>query len=455
MMKDHFGNAYFKTGVGNYFGKDLLTPLIDESHTQGMKLFAYYSVGLDNWAYQAHPEWQRRDVVVPDELSLFRFHAVNVQSGYFDYMIQQLQDIAAAPVDGWFLDVCCDQFGNSTVESWRKIYEAIKHYRPNSKVGWNGAGLWDEERNRFSDFSSDEGWRYDTDSASAKFLRRLDKPFTIESPGSYVGLSWGTWSLKPSVVLQLEGAAVSANGGALSVGLNPLPDGTIMPAEIANLGLLWKFIADRESYFVDVRSAAEIALVIAKTTDEKWLETLHGLSEAMMDYQIDFNVVTPEADFDRFSLVILPGNVRLSENEQEQVRRFVERGGKLLAMGSSFGGLEKVLGIEERSFEEFPYSTSFAALTSSDLRRNMPDYPVLIRGTAMRVKASSGRSLSKVTVPIAEYTPSASFGWGYNPPGEQTNYDMVVLNRYGKGEAIYVAGAKWCHMVEATDCKSD
>jgi hypothetical protein len=172
-----------------------------------------------------------------------------------------------------------------------------------------------------------------------------------------------------------------------------------------------------------------------------WGPTLKGLHAAMMDYQIDFAVVMPQADLDRYALLILPGNLHLDEAARERVRRFVAQGGKLLAFGGAGAGLQDVLGIEAPHGEVFPYTALFAGLQAPQLRRSMLDYPVLMRGGAIRTRATTGTSLAKVIIPIAEYTPQTAFGWGYNPPGEQTDYDMIVRNRYGKGEAIYVAGS--------------
>ncbi|MBI4164997.1 MAG: alpha-L-fucosidase [Acidobacteria bacterium] len=449
-LKDHHGNAYFKTAVGNFDGKDLLTPLVEESHAQGMNFVAYYSVGWDNWAFHNHPEWRPESPKETTRIDLFL--SVDVQSGYLDYMLQHLKDIAAAPVDGWFLDVCCGgpAYGNSTAESQRRIYETIKHLRPNSLVTWNSAGGMDEELNKYSDFSSMEGWRPEAQSFVSRFMRRLDKPFTVESPGSYLG--WAGWALKPAALLQLEGAVVSANGGALAVGLNPFADGTINPAEVTNLGTLWKFIQEREEYFINTKPAAEIGILSPSGSKTWWTESwwlaMQGLHEALLDYQIDFGVARAQSDFEKYSLLILPADGKLSGAELERVIRFVEKGGKLLALGRSFAGLEKVLGIEVQGYGELPYTAAYAALKAPELKRNIPDYPVLIRGGAIRTKATTGTSLAKVINPIAEYTPHTFFGWSYpgprglgaNPPGEETGYDMIVKNRYGQGAAIYVAG---------------
>lgn len=455
MMKDHYGNAYFRTSSGSFFGRDLLTPLVEESHAQGIKLFAYYSVGLDSWAYENHRQWRRNDFRRSEAQrnSGFLFEPVDVQSGYLDYMLNQIGEIAQAPVDGWFLDVCCEYYGNANIDSLRRIYETIRQRRPESLITWNGSGGFQEELNGYSDFFSNEGWHYDQDSSIAKFLRRSEKPFTLESPGGYVGLSWGTWALKPPVLLQLEGAVVSAHGGALAVGLNPLADGTIKPAEIENLSSLWRFIQERETYFIGTKAAAEIALMLppqenADPQDDGrwqdksyWRSVLSGLHAALMDYQCDFGVVMPQSELERYQLVIVPSIVSLDEAAQERVRQFVAGGGKLLMLGGSVAGLHDVLGLKASRAEVFPYTALFAGLRATDLRRNMPDYPVMIRGGASRVTAATGTSLAKVIVPVAEHTPVTAFGFGYNPPGSETQYDMIVRNRYERGEAVYVAGS--------------
>ena len=446
-LKDHHGDAYFSTTVGNYYGRDLLAPLVEESHAQGMKLVAYYSVGLDSWAYEHHPEWRRADA--PRSPDKPEFGKVDVQSGYQQYMLRQLEDIAAQPVDGWFLDVAAfpSEFGNSTPQTIRTIHDTIKKHRPASLITWNGAGSQENEAlTQYSDFSSMEGWLPNDQSYVARNLRRLDKPFTEESPGSYRG--WGGWALKPASLLQLEGAVVSANGGALTVGLNPLPDGTVKTAEVENLRALWTFIAEREPYFLNTRSAAEVA-ILAPSGQSSF--STDGLHAALMDYQIDYAVVTPDSNWQSYSLLIVPGEGPSIPAVLERLRQFVRGGGTLLVLGMGYVGLEDVLGINVQGGASSRYSVAYAALKTPALARNIPDYPVLIRGKAVPAKASTGTSLAKVVNPIAEYTANSFVaGWdevgpgevglGSNPPGKETPYDMVVSNRFGHGRTLYVAG---------------
>jgi len=106
--------------------------------------------------------------------------------------------------------------------------------------------------------------------------------------------------------------------------------------------------------------------------------------------------------------------------------------------------LEDVLGVKVQDKGDSPYTVAYAALKSPALRRTIPDYPVLIRGKAIRVAASTGTSLAKVVDPVAEYTADQFvFGWqepgpggvglGVNPPGKESPFDMVVSHRFGKG----------------------
>ena len=446
-LKDHHGNAYFNTRVGNYYGKDLLTPLVEESHARGMKFVAYYSVGLDSWAYEHHPDWRRADA--PRSPDKPQFDKVNVQSGYLPYMLEQLEDIAALPVDGWFMDVGAfpSESGNSTPETIRTVYDTLKRLRPASLITWNNSGgLQNDALTRYSDFSSLEGWRANDQSYIARTLRRLDKPFTEETAGSY--RSWAGWALKPAPLLQLEGAVVSANGGALAVGLGPFPDGTVNSAELGNLGALWTFIRERERYFLNTRSAAEIAIL---ASPGKAAYAIDGLHEALMDHQIDYAVVTDESDWTKYSLLIVPGDAPSSAAEVERLRSFAGAGGKLLVLSQGYAGLEKVLGIEVQC-NETPYTVAYASLHAPALKKNIVDYPVLIRGRATQVQASTGTSLAKIVDPIAEYTVNRFvYGWdepgpqgvglGVNPPGKESAYDMVVSNRYGRGQTLYVAGS--------------
>src|SRR5262249_54052447 len=154
---------------------------------------------------------------------------------------------------------------------------------------------------QFSDFSSMEGHAPPMQSYKSKILRRLAKPFTEETPGSYEG--WTGWTLKPFPLLQLEAAVVSANGGALAIGLNPFPNGRVEPAEIQNLSSVWGFIQKREAYFLHTQSAAEIGVFLPPGPV---YAPLAGLHEALLDHQIDYAVITDDADWEKYTALIVP-----------------------------------------------------------------------------------------------------------------------------------------------------
>ncbi|MDK1030556.1 MAG: alpha-L-fucosidase [Planctomycetia bacterium] len=240
-IKDHHGISYNKTAVGNPHGIDLLKPLVDEAHAAGIKFIAYYSIGWDKWAWENHPDWR-----VADSKQQGIMNPVTTNSGYGDFALTQLEEIARdAEIDGIFLDIYVKDYGNDA-EYLKKICDVVKKHRPEAMITFNGAGGADDDLNQWADFSSMEahGWHYQYQSWVARALKREGKPVEIETPGHTLG--WAGWSPKPAAELMVEATAIAASGGSATIGLNPYPDGSILQAEIENMGKVWHWLESIE-----------------------------------------------------------------------------------------------------------------------------------------------------------------------------------------------------------------
>lgn len=424
-IKDHHGISYNKTEIGNFCGKEMLEPLVKESHAAGLKFIAYYSIGWDKWAWENYPDWR-----VPDSEQKGIRNPVNPDSGYGEFALRQLEEIAKKhEIDGVFLDIF-----NGDRKFLQKIVNVVKKYRTEALITFNGAGGGREELNPLIDFSSIEGHgpNYQHQSCISKVMQRENKPFEVTTPGHTLG--WAGWCPKPASMLILEAAVVSANGGSLTIGLNPYPDGSVSPLEIENLGKAWNWLKPREEYLVGAKCFADVAVLMPRYFD------LAGLHAALVDHHIQFDVIKPDVDFKKYKMIILHDEVDLDESTKDKVKDYVKDGGKLIAMYDSCSGLEDILGIEVSG--DIPYTTSYAGLKDESLTRHIIGMPVLIKGNAKMCKETTGESLASLIYPLAEYSDNTFFGWSpCNPPGEESSYPMIVHNSYGSGETLYIAAA--------------
>jgi hypothetical protein len=184
--------------------------------------------------------------------------------------------------------------------------------------------------------------------------------------------------------------------------------------------------------------------------------TALGICRALLQQHLQFGIVTSK-DLDRlenYRAIILPNVVMISEREAEAFRRYVAGGGNLYVsrntskissdgVGQKDFMLADVLGI---SYEgETAEKVTFAAPTG----RGKPlfgdfnaSYPVSLMYPMNKVRAHEGcEVLATITLPYTLSTDSRYSSMLSNPPGIATDYPAMTLNRFGKGSAVYAAGA--------------
>lgn len=422
--KDFWGISYYQTQIGHYYGRDLLRPLIEACHQADLKFIAYYCIYWDKFVWQHYPQWRAPGWMTIPKKDSGIIWPVSMDSGYKDYVYGQLEEIARDyEIDGMWLDMPAGNLIEMT--------SLIKKYRPQALVTWNNdltpqaVAAW---KNRHEDFLSVEahGPDYLNQSLIARLLRRAGKPFEITSPGTTQ--YWGGWSPKPVNMLKVEAAVVMANGGQLTVGLNPYPQGRVEPAEIENLGELWRWIEPREEYLINTQSCADVGVFACQSPE--------GLNATLVENHIQFAYLNEKDDLGRYRLLILPEGIELPS---EQIRDYVASGGKVLAFYKNYRGLEDVLGV--KALGEIPYTGCYARLTHPDITKSIIDYPLLLRdGKAVKCECAGGESFGSIVYPLAELSESTYVGFdAYNPPGEQSPYPMIVHHNFDKGETLYVA----------------
>lgn len=153
-------------------------------------------------------------------------------------------------------------------------------------------------------------------------------------------------------------------------------------------------------------------------------------------------------------MIVLPNVLMLDQAEADAFRAYVKNGGTLYA--SKYTSLvtpdgEKhsdfllgdVLGVSYagETQERFTYiapAQGQAALFGDATAQ----YPVGLRGTQIKVNARPGAQvLGTLTLPFTDTAEAVDFASIHSdPPGITTDSPALVINRYGKGQAIYVAG---------------
>lgn len=424
-IKDHHGIAYYPTKIGHFGGRDLLGPLVEASHNEGMRFVAYYSVNWDKWARENHPEWADPKQAASDVVQ-----SVRVDSGYRGYAVEQLGEIARhAPIDGIFLDIF-----DGPEDFLIELIHTVRRHRPNALFTFNNSHAENEGLNQHVDWGSIEGHapNYRAQDVLGRYMGRHGKPYEITTPGGVLG--WAHWSPKPASVLLTEGAIAASVGASITVGMNPRPDGFVPEGEFELLGQLWSHLAAVEPYLVRSLPVADTGVLVPGYQEQEILA-------ALVANHIQAVAVDAESDFDAYPVLIVPDfeSEKWPDDLVKRLRAHITRGGRVLAMHRAGQPLADLLGVEFTGRSR--YNTSYGEILSDDLRDGLVDSPVLVHHQASLVRATTGEVLAGLTLPECEYNSSASFfGWSpWNPPFQASGHPLVVEQRSNGRHTLFVA----------------
>jgi len=185
--------------------------------------------------------------------------------------------------------------------------------------------------------------------------------------------------------------------------------------------------------------------------------TMSNIGRMLLNSHVPYGVVTDKnlQQLDQFKVIIIPDFVIFSKEEAEAIAEFVKAGGGLyVSKGSGIykSGrcpeaaeiISKVLGISVEG--ETVESISYIAPTESGteiLSDHTAAYPMALHSTQLKVNVTGDATiLATTTLTYTDPADHTRFASAIsNPPGESTNNPAMTINTYGKGKAMFVAGA--------------
>ena len=325
------------------------------------------------------------------------------------------------------------------------------------------------------------------DSLQGSFVRKLfhnlseGLPYGFETT-SCVDLTNHT-AMKSAALLKNKVCASMADGGAF-VFIDAIdPVGTLNDAVYERMGGIFEETQVYEPYLggdlcqdVGVYLSTESKFDPAddgKAADAPDLSTRMphvdgalNACQSLIHAHMPFGVITKKnlADLSRHRVVVLPNVLMMDEEEVEAFREYVRAGGCLYA--SKYTSLTTKDGRRRSDFLLADiFGVSYLGETQEDFTYVAPadgaeelffgysqKYPLALPDTQMQVVAHPGtRVLGQLVLPYTDPADPIRFASIHsNPPGVPTNHPAIVLNRFGAGQAMYVAGA-----LENTDLHRD
>ena len=479
--KDQYGLTYFPTRAGtrhpNLRRPNLLGDLVQACASRGIRVQAYFTLGLDPQAAIRHPEWRQR---LPDgEFSSWGPAVPHMEfaSPYIEEMVMPQLDEAmeAAPgVAGFWFDICLyfgaayysaffDQYAAAHArvdadlqtrsrlayrilrETADKLNRHIARRMPGAQNYYNtlvtaGGG----ERAAFESATEVEAPPFfvnnDTMAVTLRYLRTLPVPVIgLTSRFQYPWTDIG--ALRTHDQILFDAASVIAAGGHISIGDHGHPHGRLEPLVYERIGAIYRYFEQMESWIDGTRPVAEAAVIT--NWDVKPENSIGEVPPAarcalrmLGEIGIQADLVGLDADLGRYRLVVWPGDQPADAALAARLRAFVQAGGRLLATGLAWRGLEDLFGIASVQPGQIPvknahwgdYVRPTAALPGLDPWRQVSYERLWIVTAASPTVALAERVLPVVTGRAPDHL-------GSTPPAPGTDADGGVIVR--RGGAIY------------------
>ncbi len=364
----NIGFSYYPTKIGiPYPGMsgDMFGSLLEECHKVGIRVTAYLNVGLNHELARHHADWLRVDregrIIRGDRTANF-FRTMCYNTGYHDYLLDTIREICAYDVDGIFCDCmglepcycdCCirdmlsagvDITDENAVRDFAyqvmlSISKDIREVVPSDKFLYlNGMPYYDVK-----DYDShieieclpSGGWGYDYFWAQASYARNIQKN-VLYMTGRFQA-SWGDFGgYKTKESIENDFYDALCNNIGVSLGDHMHPAKNLEKDIYTDLGDIYQRIKSYEPWTDEANYCADIGVI---TTSGGFLSHSYmGLARMLAELKYSFEIIHETMDFDRFSVLILPDDLRIDDLLAKKLQHYLASGKKIIASG--FSGLK-------------------------------------------------------------------------------------------------------------------
>jgi len=361
--KCHHGWSYYPTKAGaphpHLTRPDLMGEMIAGCTARGIEVPVYISVQWDERIARPRPEWRSMSAqnkvlfAAPDDTSAQNqlsaaWHTLCLSNrGYIDEQKAQTTEVLETyPVPGLFYDiltptdcVCTnclarmaadgrdpedpkDRRDNdlAILDEFRAEMTAHIHaIAPDVRVFYNAGHIAKWGRSRYDDYSHLEleslptgGWGYNHFPGSARYVDPLGLDF-LGHTGKF-HTAWGEFGgFKHPHALIYETAQMSALGSKCLVGDQLHPSGALNPDTYASIAPAYRRIRDLEPVLDGATYLAEVAILASeyfhRDAGARYRPADDGAAQMLLEAQVPFDIIGPEADLAKYRLLILPDDI--------------------------------------------------------------------------------------------------------------------------------------------------
>lgn len=484
------GWSYYNSETGPrhpHLDFDLLKEQIDACHEIKIQACIYFAVGHAETDGHRHPEWRlidkngkvksrgfQENAKPDDPLPEGTWTYLAPVDGYLDHMLKQIEEISKNyDVDGFWFDGVytypvaynaeilreMEQKGFNPKDDeavfrystykWNNFMERaseiIGKYHSNASIFFNGTTqLESEMRNvEFKNYrhntqyeledlpTTSWGW-YDKFPLRSKLFHNDNKPLVAMSGKFHSG--WGEFGgFKHPDAIKYEAASMIAFGAACNFGDQLHPNGKMDMATYQNIGQAYEYVEKIEDYGINGKPYAKLGLWYTNNVSGD-----EGVCNMLLESQIDFEVVDPEKNFDKYQTIIIPSSAKLNDLQAKKFKRYIDNGGGLIVFceGALNEGQTKFI---------IPVGADYIGKASTDvtymavhkeLSEGVVQSPVLCNTTTIRSKPQKGtKVLADVYEPYFSRTYKRFSSHRNTPPKPAPEaYPSIIKN----GRVIFI-----------------
>ena len=457
----NIGFSYYPTKIGIKYPTmkgDMFGSLLSACHKHGIVVTAYINVGLNHEAARRHADWLRVDKdgrIIRGDRSANFFRTMCYNTDYREYLLKIIEEICSYDVDGIFCDCMClepcycdrctSDMKNQGIDiedgkavldfAYRvmlSISEDIRKIVPKDKYLFlNGMPFYDV-RNYNSHIEIEclpsGGWGYDYFGAKAAYARNINKN-VLYMTGRFQS-SWGDFGgYKTKASIENDFFDALCNNVGVSLGDHMHPANNLIADIYSDLRDIYKIIKTYEPWTDGCNYISEIGVL----TDSGGVlsKSYMGLSRMLSELKYSFDIIHKDMDFDRFSVLILPDDMRVDNELANKLKNYLSMGKKIISSG--FSGLN----IEETDFALSEWDFKYKGKDSSNSPyfhfTNTPpniadmDWAIYKPGIRME-KSDTNTVLADYIVPYFDRKWDGLHGYFYTPPKCKNKESVILIN---------------------------
>ncbi len=440
----HHGYSYHPTEIGEMHPSlkfNLLREQINAAHAIGINVPVYISVGGNEVAATAHPEWRE---VLPAGITSWGadgplkpgFHKLCFNTPYLDYLCRLTEETAKhfPDADGFFFDIilqgqcCCPvclkgmqnegmdpenqadrrRFASQVLENYyQRINSVVQKHHPDMPIFHNSGHVSSGLIGRLQYFSHLEleslptgGWGYDHFPQSAAFARKSGLEF-LGMTGKFHS-SWGEFGgLKHPNALRYECAAMIASGAKCSIGDQLHPSGKLDASTYEIIGRAYREVREKEPFCHAAENIADIAVIPAEALQLPDRDADTGIGRFLLESHFLFDVLHPDMDLSPYQAVIIADDVPLTGEFADKLAAYLQRGGKVVLSGTT--GLKSPFDIGGEVEQKSEFNPTYL-LPTPTCRPEFCSTPFVMYSSPMNLRVTTGESLGDIYDPYFNRT---------------------------------------------------